>query len=121
MTDSARRHTIGLIALALLAAAAVFRLGFDGDYEGMYGICSKVGITLAAAWLAYPQLMLLTAYCSPKLLVALALGGMVVVARPKAFPIVVLLIGAVAVLEFLGWLLKPLRPPGKPPRGKGRS
>lgn len=121
MTASARRHTIGLIALAMLAAAGVFRWGFGSDFSGLYGICSKVGIALAAVWLAYPQVMFLSAYCSPKLLLALALGGMVVIARPKAFPIVALLIGAVAVLEFVGWLLKPLRPPpDELPPGKGR-
>jgi hypothetical protein len=109
------------MALLLLAAAAAsllgFNFGFDENLAKMYGnICLRVGMTLGAAWLAFPQIMALTAYCSPKLLLALALGGVVVIARPKAFPIIALLMGAVVVLEVLGWLLKPLRPNGKPPK-----
>lgn len=122
MTASARRHTIGAIALALLAAGAVLLLAFDGNVADMYGKMSlRVGMTLGVAWLAFPQIMQLSAYCSPKLLLALAVGGVVVIARPKAFPIVALLIGVVAVLEFVGWLLKPLRPPDKPPSGRSRG
>lgn len=122
MTASARRHTIGVIALALLAAGAGLLVTFDGQVTDTYGKMSlRVGMTLGVAWLAFPQIVQLSAYCSPKLLLALAVGGMVVIARPKAFPIVALLIGAVAVLEFVGWLLKPLRPPDKPPQGKGRG
>ena len=121
MSPSARRHALGIMALLLLAAAAAsllgFNFGFDENLARMYGnICLRVGMTLGAAWLAFPQIMALTAYCSPKLLLALALGGVVVIARPKAFPIIALLMGAVVVLEVLGWLLKPLRPNGKPPK-----
>ena len=121
MSPSVRRHALGIVALLLLAAAGAlltgFDLGLDENLADMYGsICLRVGMTLGAAWLAFPQIMALTAYCSPKLLLALALGGIVVIARPKAFPIIAVLIGAVVVLEVLGWLLKPLRPPDKPPK-----
>lgn len=110
MTASARRHTIGVIALTMLAAAAVLLLMFDGNVTDMYGsICLRVGMALGAGWLAYPQIQTLAAFCSPKLLLVLALGGIVLIARPKAFPIVALMIGAVIVLEVAGWLLKPFK------------
>ena len=106
----------------MLAAAAILLLLLDGNLADMYGsICLRVGMTLGAAWLAYPQILLLSAYCTPKLLLTILLGGIVVIARPRTFPVVALLIVAVAVLEVAGWLLKPLRPPDKPPRGKGRG
>lgn len=123
MTATVRRHTIGVIALAMLVAAAVFRLGFDDEFGGLYGICSKVGITLAVAWLAYPQILFLSAYCSPKLLFTILVGGLVVIARPRpvTFFVVVGLVAVVVILEIAGWLLKPLRPPDKPSQGKGRG
>ena len=122
MTATVRRRIIGVIALAMLAAAAVLLLFCDGNLADMYGsICLRVGMTLGAAWLAFPQILLLSAYCSPKLLLTLLLGGIVVIARPRTFPIVALLIAAVAVLELAGWLLKPFRPPDKPPQGNDRG
>jgi hypothetical protein len=121
MTGSARRLTIGLMALLLFVAAAVFRLGFDSDLDGLYGICAKVGLTLAAAWLAYPQIELLSAYCSPRLLLTILVGGVLVIARPRTFPIVVALVAVVGLLEVAGWLLKPLRPPDKPRDGTRRN
>jgi len=122
MTATVRRHTLGVIALAMLAAAAVLLLFCDGNLADMYGsICLRVGMALGAVWLALPQLLLLSAYCSPKLLFTFLLGGIVLIARPKAFPIVALLIVAAAILEAAGWLLKPLRPADKRPRGKERG
>ncbi len=122
MTATVRRHTIGVIALAMLVAAAVLLLFCDGNLTDMYGsICLRVGMALGAAWLAFPQIVLLSAYCSPRMLFTFLLGGIVLIARPKAFPIVALLIGAVVILEIAGWLLKPLRPPDKRSQGKGRG
>ena len=119
MSPSVRRHALGIVALVLLAAAAVLLLGvapgLDKNLANMYGsICLRIGMTMGAAWLAFPQIMALTAYCSPKLLLTLAVGLVVVVVRPKAFPIIALLVAAVVVLEVLGWMLKPLRSSDKP-------
>ncbi len=122
MTATVRRHTLGVIALALLAGAAVLGLVCEGNLANMYSnICLRVGMTLGAAWLAFPQIMALTAYCSPKLLLAILVGGVVVIARPRTFPIVAVMVAAIALLELAGWLLKPLRPPARPPQGKRRS
>lgn len=105
--------------MAMLVAAAVLLLLCDGNLADMYGsICLRVGMALGAGWLAYPQILALTRFCTPKLLLAFAVGAIVLIARPKAFPIVALMIGAVVILEIAGWLLKPFRPPDKSPPGK---
>jgi hypothetical protein len=121
MSPTVRRHVLGIVAVLLLTAAAVLLLGvplgLEDNLARMYGsICLRAGLTLAATWLAFRQVSALLASCSPRLVVMLALGGLVVIVRPKAFPIIVLLIGVVMVLEVLGWMLKPLRSSGKPPK-----
>jgi hypothetical protein len=121
MSPSVRRNALGIVALVLLAAAAVLHVGFvpgPDDNLARFGrdSCLRMGMTMGAAWLAFPQIMALTAYCSSRLLMTLAIGLVVVIVRPKAFPLVALLVGAVVVLEILGWMLKPLRSPDKPPK-----
>jgi len=121
MSPQIRRHALGIIALVLLAAAAGLLSGLapglDENLADMYGsMCLRIGMTLGAAWLAFPQIMALTAWCSPRLLLTLALGLVVVVVRPKAFPLIVLLVALVVVLEVVGWILKPLRSSDKPPK-----
>jgi len=121
MNSTVRRHVLGIIAVLLLTAAAALLLGaplgLDKNLATMYGsICLRAGLTLGAAWLAFRQVQALIASCSPRLLLTLVLGGMVVIVRPKTLPIIALLVAVVLVLEVLGWLLKPLRSPGKPPK-----
>ena len=108
--------------MAMLVAAAVLLLFCDGNLTDMYGsICLRVGMALGAAWLAFPQILLLSAYCSPRLLLTILVGGVLVIARPRTFPIVVALVAVVGLLEVAGWLLKPLRPPDKPRDGTRRN
>jgi uncharacterized membrane protein len=112
---------MGIIAVLLLTAAAVLLLGvplgLDKNLATMYGsICLRAGLTLGAAWLAFRQIQTLIACCSPRLLLTLVLGGMIVIVRPKTLPIIALLVAVVLVLEVLGWMLKPLRSSGKPPK-----
>ena len=119
MSPSVRRHALGIVALVLLAAAAVLHVGFAPSQDENLArfcrdSCLRIGMTMGAAWLAFPQIMALTAYCSPKLLLTLAIGLVVVIVRPKSFPLIALLVGAVVVLEVLGWMLKPLRSSDKP-------
>lgn len=121
MSPKVRRHALGIIALVLLTAAGGLLLGLtpglDPNLAAMYGsMCLRIGMTLGAAWLAFPQIMALTAWCSPRLLLTLAIGLVVVVVRPKAFLLIAALVAFVGVLEALGWLLKPLRSAGRPPK-----
>ena len=46
----------------------------------------------------------------------LAIGLVVVVVRPEAFLLIAALVAFVGVLEALGWILRPLRSAGRPPK-----
>lgn len=121
MNPTVRRHVLGMIAALLLTAAAVLLLGvpqgWDANLRKMYGsVCLRSGLTLGAAWLAFRQVSALIASCSPRLMLTLALGGLVVIVRPRALPFVLLLVGVVVALEVAGWMLKPLRSSGKSPK-----
>jgi hypothetical protein len=78
-------------------------------------------LTLGAIWLALPQIIALSHKCPVRLIIAMAIGLTLVVIRPRAFPFVALIVLAVAIIELVGWILKPL--PGtrkKPTRHKKR-
>jgi hypothetical protein len=119
MYSPLRRHALGVMALLLMTPAIVLPLVLKDDLSEMNrnlcGIALRAGMTLAAAWLALPQIVTLSVKCPPRLLIAIAAGCIVVIARPRSFPLVLLIIGVLAVLEFVGWLLKPL------PRGKTKA
>lgn len=103
-----RRRTLGASSLVSLAVALVLLLGFEGNQTEMIGAgCLKAGLTLGAAWLAFPQIMSLTIKTPPRLTIAMILGFAIVAARPRAFPLVMLVIIAMSVVEFVGWVLKP--------------
>jgi len=70
---------------------------------------------MGAIWLALPQLLELRGPCPPRLLVALLIGAVVLAARPKLFPVVLLVIALVGILELVGWVLKP------PPKSRRRG
>jgi hypothetical protein len=121
MDSTVRRHVLGMIALLLLAAAAVLLLGapqgLDANLRKMYGsLCLRAGLTLGAAWLAFRQVSALIASCSPRLMLTLALSALVVIVRPRTLPFMLVLVGIVLALEVAGWMLKPLRSSGKPPK-----
>ncbi len=111
MNISLRRHALGIFSLLLLASAAALLVYSDSDDNQMEmagSICLRAGLTLGAIWLALPQIITLSAKFPPRLLVAILVGGVIVIARPRSFPVVALIVAAVAVLEFVGWLFKPL-------------
>ncbi len=119
MNNAIRRHVLGGLALALLAAAAAALAGFpaelDANTRTLYGsMCLRTGLILALGWLAFQQVAAVLARSSPRLMVVFALVLLTVIVRPKALPFALLVIALVAGLEVLGWLLKPLRQGGKP-------
>jgi hypothetical protein len=69
--------------------------------------CLRMGSTLLVLWLALPQVLSLTTRFPPRLLIAAALGVLIVVVRPRAFPFVALVVLAVCVVEAVGWLMRP--------------
>lgn len=54
-----RRTTVGILAIFLLALGAIVALRgpADGSAAGFAGGCMRVGLVLAALWLALPQIM----------------------------------------------------------------
>lgn len=73
-------------------------------------ISMRVGFVLGALWLALPQLSQLRTRFPIWLWGCLALGGLVIAVRPNLFVPVLILLGAICLLQFVGWLFKP--PPG---------
>ena len=109
-----RRHAVGILSLILLGCAAVLLARFDDNSTRAAGsICLRLGLTLGAVWLALPQLVTISTRFPPRLLVALLVGAVILVARPRSFPVVVLIVALVAIIELVGWLLKPLPPQRK--------
>lgn len=106
-----RRHAFGILAIGLLCAAVygLARYGIDNSQASMLSsMCLRIGLVLGAIWLAFPQISRLTVTTSTWFLLLLGAIGMMIAARPKLIvvlgPIMLLLI----LLQFFGWLIKPL-------------
>ncbi len=103
-----QRHAVGLLALILLTAglAGLFVYGVADDRTSMYlSICIRIGMVLAAIWLAFPQLLRLTEEFSPWMVGMLALCGIVVILRPRSIVVIGPLMLVLGTLYFIGWLL----------------
>lgn len=79
----------------------------------------KAGLVFGAAWLAFPQVMALTSAGPPRLTWAIVAGMVILIFRPRAFPIVAALIVVMAIVEGVTWLLRPL--PTGAPKARKRS
>ncbi len=120
MNISVRRHILGILSVLALIAAAILLFGFDGNQtEAAGSVCLRVGIAFGLIWLALPQLISICGRFSPRLMIAVVIGGAVILARPKSFPVIAIIVAAVAALEFVGWMLKPL--PRKKKGGSGQK
>lgn len=97
------RPTVGLIAVALFAGAAILYLigGNDSDHQAFAGAFVRVGAIMAVLWLALPAAQRMR---NPWLLGVWIVGAIVLVMRPKLFPWV-LLVGVVL------YFLRPRRRP----------
>ncbi len=113
-----RRILIGITALSFLGAAAALFIRGDGNDENVFllSVCMKVGLVLGAMWLAYDQVLKISQRSPPWLLGIIGVGLLVVVIRPRTLVIVAPLLAAIAVLQFVGWLFKPLPNPRKTTR-----
>ena len=93
--------------------------GSDGNRA--LGLMSlKAGLVFGAAWLAFPQIMALTSVGPPRLTWAILAGAVILVFRPRAFPVVAVLILVMAIVEGATWIVRPL-PTGPPKLGKRSS
>jgi hypothetical protein len=103
------RPTVGILALALLAGAAAIYLGLPGDewYAAMAGMF-RMGLVLAALWLAEPQLRRLPGWA-----IFGVVAVMVVLAlRPRLFLLAVIVLIVAAILR-PRQRPKPKRPGGR--------
>jgi hypothetical protein len=90
------RPTVGILAIVVLALGAALSLLGSGDDAQAWGAgLMRVGIALAALWLALPELKRLPAW----MLVAVAVLLIVLARWPRQFFIAVVLAVAFAVLR----------------------
>lgn len=93
-----QRTKVGLISLALLLAAAalvVWPLSDPSTHVAAQGAFVRIGLIMAAIWLALPQLSVLPRW----LLVMVILSAVVVAFRPKYAIVAVPLVIAFLVLR----------------------
>jgi hypothetical protein len=81
------RPTVGLIALILLAGAAYYRMfpppSEDSVQVGLEGACVRLGIVMAALWLALPQLSRFPWWIGVAVLLAVIVA--VLASKPRLF------------------------------------
>ncbi len=112
-----RRILIGILAILFLGAAgAIFLRGVTDETEFLLSVCLRVGLVLGAMWLAYEQVLAISQRTPPWLLGCIGACLAVIVIRPRTIVIVAPLIAGIAVLQFVGWLFKPLPNRRKAPR-----
>ncbi len=121
MKLSFRRHAIGVLALLLVGSGIALILCYKADNLGQVTgtICLRTGLTLGAIWLAFPQILAIAAKWPPRLIIAILVGSIIVIARPRSFPLVLVVVAIIGAMEVVGWVLNP--PPKKQPRSKLRK
>jgi len=100
-----RRHLLGIIAIGFLVAAVALLL--NGS-TGPGSICLRSGCTLAAVWLAYPQVKDLFSRPPNSMKVAIGLGLVVFVIRPQLILFILAGIAILAVFQFITYLFAPM-------------
>ena len=104
--------------MVMLTIGALLWFCSSGDANrALGGMALKAGLAFGAAWLAFPQIMTLTAVGPPRLTWAILAGAVILVFRPRAFPVVAVLIVVMMIVEGATWILRPLST-GQPKLGK---
>jgi hypothetical protein len=110
-----RRHLLGILALVLMGAGLfLWTQSPDETLRAIGSMSWRIGLTLAVLWLALPQVVVLAANVPPRTLAVIVMGGLIVAVRPRMFPIVILILAALGVMEGIAWLFRPL------PKQRGR-
>ena len=117
-----RRHLLGIFGICFLIGW-ICLLSFRRDEDSVWvaAICMRVGFTLIAIWLAFPQAIELAQRFPPWLLGCIGFGTLVLIARPRYFIYVLPALAAISVLQFVGWIFKPLPNPPKRKKPAARS
>ena len=112
-----RRHIMGLLGIASLLIGVgllVVKGASDSQWSMYASICIRVGLMLSAIWLAFPQVVGLAKRFPPWLMAAVGISAFVIAASPKRIVYLGPIVAAIAFLQFVGWLFKPLpNPKGK--------
>ncbi len=93
----------------------------DSQWSMAASICIRVGLMLGAIWLAFPQIIGIAKRFPPWLMATVAVTGLVVAARPRMILYLGPVVAAIAFLQFVGWLFKPLPNPKAKRRSKTES
>lgn len=109
-----QRHFFGLFALSFLTAAAVLALRDYKNSEFLLSVCLRVGLVLAAIWLAYRQVQQLAQRLPSWLLAGLFGMVLLIAVRPRLAWLIFPALLVLGVLQCVGWILKPL--PKRKPR-----
>ena len=119
--SSFRRHAIGVLALLLVGHGIAFILYYEANNLGQMAgtICLRTGLTLGAIWLAFPQILAIASKWPPRLIIAILVGSIIVIARPRSFPLVLAVIAIIGAMEVAGWVLSP--PPQERRHSKPRE
>jgi hypothetical protein len=108
------RPTVGIIALVLLIGAVGLLFTSVEEAEVWRSACLRVGLLMAAVWLAHPHLKRL----HPKLILFGVLLGVIVLVVALKHPVQIALL--MAILLLLGYLRTktsvPAKDGGRPPR-----
>ena len=118
MNSPLRRHALGLFSLLFLGFGVWMYVasGAESDDRAMMSsILIRAGLVMGALWLALPQIFELMTRQPPWLLGCVVIGLGVLIVRPRYLVVVGPILGGIIVLQFLGWLFKPL-PHGKKTR-----
>lgn len=105
-----RRNLLGLIGLAFLGTwiALLIWNPASGGYAFAAAACMRIGCVLLALWLALPQLSQLKLRLPAWLLASLIGSGLLIAVRPRLAIWLLPIMLAIAALQFVGWLFKPL-------------
>ncbi len=90
------RPTLGIIALILLITAVALLLSDSEDADLWRSACTRVGLLMAAIWLAYPHFKGIHPTVMALILIAAAALMFVVYRKPKD----IALLGAIAIFFF---------------------
>lgn len=109
-----RRHLMGFFGIAFLIGGVgllYVKGASDSQWSMFASICIRVGLMLGAIWLAFPQVVGIAKRFPPWLMATAAISAIVVAARPRMILYLGPVVAAIAFLQFVGWLFKPLPNP----------
>lgn len=110
-----QRHVLGIFALLLSIGGFWMWISHTNVHTSVLAAaCMRLGPTLGALWLAFPQVLQLLRRFPPMLIAAIVIGFGSIIIRPRTMAIVIPVVIVMWVLHFLGTLFKPMPRNGKP-------